>query len=165
MTAPSPAKRAAKKASRKAAAPRPGTPTRAERDAQRIADAEEAIRQLGEMEDSPIGPDGEIRPVVIGKKGKKGPERVHIFTLDDEDYFIPKVISPALMIKFQRDLRRTDRESAVWGLVETLLGKEAIDALAESPDTSPEDLAAVFTIVATQAFGSLKKLQATSDPS
>jgi hypothetical protein len=132
-----------------------------------IAQAEAAIAELGQMPEdvSPIGPNGEIRPVVIGKKGKKGPELVHIFTLDEVEYSVPKKIGVARTIAFQEDLRKVGREAAVWRLMKNMLGQKALDALASSPDTDEEDVAKVMTIVATLAFGSMKQLQEATDPS
>jgi len=158
-----PRKRApAKKTTRAAAAPLAARVDDAELERLQ-AEVDEALAH----DDSPVGPDGEIRPVVVGKKGKSGPEMVHIFTIADVDYFIPKHPSPAVMIKFMREARdrRVGRDAAVQNAMITLLGSEALDALAESPDTDEEDVAKVFTIVAHILFGSLKRMRAASDPS
>lgn len=148
-------------------------------------DAPQAVRDLADLHDeqdeaglfagdqpdedtaqhSPIGPDGEIRPVQIGKRGRAGQKMVTIFTLDGRDYRVPERLGPAAIIKFQKDLRKRGRDHALWELMLTLLGQEALDRLAESPDVSVEDVADVFAIVAHIAFGSLEKLREASDPS
>lgn len=124
-----------------------------------------ASAELGD--DSPIGPDGEIRPVVLGKKGKSGPKTQHVFTADGVDYFIPKHPSPAIMIKFLQEARdkRIGVDLAVVNAQLTLLGQDALDALAGSRDADEEDVAKVFEIVAYTLFGAIKKWRQAAAPS
>lgn len=121
--------------------------------------------QLEKDDDSPFGPDGEIRPVQIGKRGRKGEEQVHIFTLDDVKFFVPKRPGPAVTMKFQRNLRRMPKQAAVYEALLDMLGQRALDALADSPDTEPEDVADVILIVSRLLFDALKPIEEASDPS
>lgn len=109
--------------------------------------------------------DGPIEPVRIGKRGRTPNPMVDLFELDGRMYRIPSKPSPALILRFQRDLRKQGRDEAVANLLTTLLGQEALDALAESPEVQEEDVADVFGIVARVAFGGIKRLQEASDPS
>jgi hypothetical protein len=115
-------------------------------------------------DDGPIGEDGSIRPVKIGKRGRKAPEMVTIFEIDGTEYQIPAKPSPAILIKFMREARskKIGRNQAVENLLMTLLGQDALDALAESPDVTEEDVADVFTIVGHIGFGAFQKLQETA---
>lgn len=89
---------------------------------------------------------------------------VTIFAIDDVDYQIPAKPSPAVLIKFMREARnkKIGRNRAAENLLVTLLGQEALDALAESPDVTEEDVADVFAIVGHVGFGAFKKLQDAS---
>lgn len=123
--------------------------------------------ELAEAGDaSPIGPDGEIRPVIIGRTGSSGPEKVHIFSIDDVDYHIPKNPNAAVMLTFLREARskRVGQDLAVMNAMVTMLGQDAMDALMESQDVSDEDCAKVFTIVAHILFGAVKRWQAAAAP-
>lgn len=125
------------------------------------------LREELESDDGPIGPDGEIRPVEIGKSGRVGVEMVHIFSIDDEKFFIPKDPNPAVMIQFMRELRdkRIGRDQAVENALLTVLGPGPLEALAASPQTSPEDVAKVFVVAAHIFFGALAKMRKAADPS
>ena len=125
------------------------------------------LAKLAEPGESPIGEDGTIRPVQIGKRGRTPNELVTIFVLDDVEYQIPSKPSPAVLIKFMREARdkKVGVSRATENLLVTLLGQEALDALAESPDVTEQDVADVFLIVSHIAFGAVKKLQDTADPS
>ena len=149
-----PVKRAPRKAAAKAAAPAETA----------LTDGELAALSDEPAHEGPIGEDGQIRPVQIGKRGRKAPEMVTIFTIDDVDYKIPAKPSPAILIKFMREARnrKIGRNQAVENLLVTLLGQEALDALAESPDVTEEDVADVFTIVGHIGFGAFAKLQGAS---
>lgn len=116
---------------------------------------------------SPIGPDGEIRPVEVGRKGKTGPEMTHIFTVDGRKYYVPKRPTPALMLQFLTDLQdpRVGRDGAVMTAFTSMVGKAGMRALAESPDTDEEDIAAVMSIVAHLMFGAIRKWAKAADPS
>lgn len=128
------------------------------------ADIEELQKQL-ESDDGPIGPDGEIRAVQIGKKGKKGPELVHIFSIGDTKHFIPKNPTIAVLIQFLRDARTIGRDQAIENLLTSVLGEKNLSALASSAEVDEEDVASVFTIVSHVAFGALAKFRKAADPS
>lgn len=117
-----------------------------------------------------IGPDGEIRPVQIGKRGRPGQEMEHIFSLDDVDYFIPKNPNRLLLVTYLRKVAAAHRisdpvksqaaqDAATLDLLMQLLGEEATTALMTSPDTTDEDIADVFTAVTKVAMGAVAKLR------
>lgn len=134
--------------------------------AKKAPDVEPDLSTLADepAHEGPIGEDGEIRPVKIGKRGRKAPEMVTIFEIDDVEYQIPAKPSPAVLIKFMREARskKIGRAQAAENLLVTLLGQDALDALAESQDVTEEDVADVFTIVGHIGFGAFQKLQAAS---
>lgn len=114
---------------------------------------------------APVDEDGNVRPVQIGQRGRVPNEMVTIFVLDGVEYQIPSRPSAAVLIKFQRSLRKRGQDQAVWDLLLDLLGQDALDALAESPEVTAEDVGDVFAIVAHIAFGAVKKLREAADPS
>lgn len=116
-------------------------------------------------DEKPIGPNGEIRPVRIGKRGRTPNPMVDLFELDGVMYQIPSAPPPILVFRYQQDVLRAMRVKddkrreaahyeATTKFLTSLLGQEAMDALAESPDTTEEDIADVFAIVSRIAFGS-----------
>lgn len=115
---------------------------------------------------APVGEDGSIQPVQIGKRGRAGQEMVTIFTLDGEDYSIPKNPNPALTLRFMRQARdpKIGAATATGNLMLSLLGQEALDALADSPETSEEDVADVFAIVTRVAFDSITRISQKDGP-
>jgi hypothetical protein len=127
-------------------------------------DIAELQKQL-ESDEGPIGPGGEIRPVKIGKKGKKGPELVTIFEINGVEHKIPKNPTIAVLIQFLRDARVIGRDQAIENLLTSVLGERNLAALASSPEVDAEDVAAVFTIVSHIAFGALANFRKAADPS
>jgi len=135
----------------------------------------DSLRRALPSEDGPIGPDGEIRPVAIGKRGRTPNPMTTIFILDDVEYQIPAKPSPALVIKWMRESQvkpgtsakkaKAIRYAATESVLLTLLGQKALDALAESPDVTAEDMADIFAIVGRIFFGAQQNLQAAADPS
>lgn len=127
-----------------------------------------ALAELdGPAQDGPIGEDGEIRPIQIGKRGRRAPEMVTIFTIDDVEYQIPKEPSPGLLLKFMREARSRSvgQDVATMNLLTAMIGDEAVEALSESPDVTIEDIADVMAVVSHVAFGSIKNLRQAADPS
>lgn len=119
------------------------------------------------VEAGPIGPDGTITPVIVGKAGKAGTEMVHIFSLDGEPYHIPKRPPIAVMLRFMRDVRKPGegaRYNAIEQAMMSMLGKSKLDALCESEDTSDDDVANVFIIVGHILFTAIKNWKAKVDP-
>ncbi len=134
-----------------------------------------ALARLEPSEDGPIGTDGSVRPVQIGKRGRQGGEQVHIFTLDDVDYYIPREPNSALLMAYMLDVRKGGNGKkaraaatriATENLLMALLGEDTLRALGSSPDTTDEDIADVFAIAAHVAFGAMGKLEKKAlDPS
>lgn len=157
-TTSTPRKRAAKRTSPKAA---PITPEPVEE-----FDADAELEKLGFVgENGPIGEDGSIRPVKIGQRGRTPNPMVDLFELDGVMYQIPSKPPPMLTFRYQRAVngaqrikdakrRKAATDKATEDFLVSLLGREALDALAESPETEDEDIADVFAIVAHIGFGS-----------
>lgn len=168
MAAASPAKRAPKKGR-----PAPAEPV----DAHVPSDDElnaELAKLTDETVDELVDEDGNIRPVEIGKKGRTPNPVIHVFTLDGVKYGMPGRPNPAIMLKFQREWRKASRlpqngtragmkinpraeaqNAATMDLLLDMLGEEAIDALATSPEVGEEEMAAVFARVTKIGFGGL----------
>lgn len=167
MAAASPAKRVAKKTRQAQAAPA---------DEGRVMSDEELNEELSRLTSEPVesmvDDDGNIIPVEIGKKGRTPNPVIHVFTLDGVKYGMPSKPNPAVMLKFQREWRRSARlpqtgtragmkinpraeaqNAATMDLLLDMLGEDAIDALATSPDVGEEEMAAVFARVTKIGFG------------
>lgn len=132
------------------------------------AEEMEALSRLEPSEDGPIAEDGSIRPVQIGKRGRTPNELTTIFHLDGVDYAIPAKPSPMLVLKWMRNCRvpkGTDKkrarlivQAATQDVLLDLLGQDAMDALAGSPEVTEEDVADIIAIVATIFFGARNSL-------
>jgi hypothetical protein len=134
--------------------------------AEKVTDEDiDALQRALESDDGPIGPGGEIRPVEIGKAGQKGPDLVHIFSINGTQHFIPKNPTIAVLIQFLRDARVIGRDQAVENLLTSVLGDRNLAALASNNQVSEEDVAKVFVIVSHIAFGALAKFRQAADPS
>lgn len=162
MSAPTkraPVKKAAVKRSPRAAKPAPVEPELTDADLQALTD------------DQPdeLAP-GEIRPVVIGKRGRRGDvpvEMVAIFELNDVPYEIPRNPSAALVLRWMLDTREHGSQVAAETMALTLLGRDALDALAASPEVEPEDVRDIFDNLGAVFFTSdnYRKILAAPDPS
>lgn len=122
-------------------------------------------------ESGPIGQDGEIRPVEIGKAGRPGDDMEHIFTLDGEKYYVPKRPPVRIMLRFMREIRdkRVGRDEAVENAMLAMLGKHKLDLLCESDEVTDDNFADVMTIVGYILFTAIRRFRertdATLDPS
>lgn len=157
-----------KRAPRKTATPASAKPPVVEgMSAEELAAEAERMQAELESDGGPVGPNGEIRPIQIGKRGRTPNQLVDLFELDGVMYQIPEHPSPMLIFRFMREARdkKIGRDVAVENLFVALLGKDALDALSESPEVTAEDIADVFTVIAHVAFGALKKIKAAADPS
>ena len=150
------------------------TPTRADAELARLAtdDAElagsitmaELESELARLatDDSVIAADGSIRPVEIGKRGRKGADQVHIFTLEGTKFYIPAVPNRLVLSNYLRKMRaaRTQgaADEATLDLLMKLLGRDAVEQLESSPEVAEEDVADVLTAVTKVAFGAIATL-------
>lgn len=153
--------------SRTKTGPTPARPGSAAAELASLIDESE-IDQLTELmkttaTESGVTSDGEVVPVQIGKKGKAAEdaeEMVHIFTLDDTEYSIPRQPNSMLLIRFLRQSQspKVGLTQATGNLLYTLLGEDAMDSLSESRDVSKADVAKIMDIVTVIAFDALAKL-------
>jgi hypothetical protein len=78
----------------------------------------------------------EFDPVRIATT-EAGPdiEKVHLFSIDDDDYYIPHEVPPQVTIRLLRELAEgVSHETAVARAMRDVLGADAMDALADTPD-------------------------------
>lgn len=114
--------------------------------------------------------EGEIRPVVIGKRGRRGDTEVQmvtLFELGDVEHKIPRNPSAALVLRWMLDTQEHGQHMAAQNMALTLLGRSALDELAADPEVEPEDIADIFTNIGTVFFTSdnYRKIMEASDPS
>ena len=87
--------------------------------------------------------------------------RTLLFSLGEGDkrqhFYMPDEIPPNIAFKFLRDRRREDQPYAVAGLLETLLGPKALDALADADDMSKEDMKTLMKIIGDKVMGELEE--------
>jgi hypothetical protein len=126
---------------------------------------------LAELTEEPDEPQpGEVRPVVIGKRGRRGDapvELVTIFEVDDVEYGIPKNPSAALVLSWLLDVQQLGLGDANARLGMTLLGPAPFEALKAAPDLEPEDLRQIFENIGIVFFASenYRKIVEAPNPS
>lgn len=113
---------------------------------------------------------GEVQPVVIGKRGRRGDtpvELVTIFEVDDVAYGIPKNPSAALVLSWLLDVQQLGMQQANTKLGMELLGEAPFEALKASPDLEPEDLQQIFENIGIVFFASenYRKIMEAPNPS
>lgn len=82
-------------------------------------------------------------------------ERVVLFSLDDQEFTIPKKFPVGLGLKVIRTMRRRGQEVAMAELLEEVIGEDAYEALVNYPDLSNDDIEHLMQIVNKLALGSL----------
>lgn len=92
--------------------------------------------------------DGYQDPSLDGKKP--------LFTLGDKTYYMPNEVPPNIAFKFLRDRRRQDIVYATAGVIENVIGADALDALAEADDMKPEDMRALMKIIQEKVMGQMQ---------
>jgi hypothetical protein len=154
-----PRKRAPRKTAAATAAPTPP-------EQQPDFDPDEELAKLFGGPEGPIAEDGSIRPVEIGKRGRTPNPMVDLFTLDGgKSYYQVPAKPPAMLaFRYQEQLRKCLRiknpvaqkaamELATREMFVALLGQDALDALAESPEVTDEDVEDIFGAIAHLCFG------------
>lgn len=160
-----PMKKAAAKTSTVKRSPRAAKP-----DAEpQLTDEELAALTDGQAGDQELAP-GEIRPVIIGKRGRRGDapvQMVTLFELDDVPYQIPRNPSAALVLSWMLDVQKHGMAEASQRVGVTLLGEGPLRALSASPEVEPEDLFEIFENIGVVFFTSenYRKITAAPDPS
>jgi hypothetical protein len=101
---------------------------------------------------------GEFEPVRIVRSGKPT-NRVVLFSIDDVDYTIPDPIPGSYAVKFLQQLREVEFQVALMRMVDEILGRDAVDALAACDDLTGDDLKAIFDVVGERLMGVVEQAQ------
>lgn len=131
--------------------------------------SDEDLDALTDDVDAPLAP-GEIRPVIIGKRGRRGDapvQMVTLFELDGVQHQMPRNPSAALVLQWILDVQAMGERTAAFNMGVTLLGQQALDNLKSSPEVEVEDIADIFTNIGIVFFTSenYRKVMAAPDPS
>jgi hypothetical protein len=84
-------------------------------------------------------------------------EKVHLFTLDETDYFIPAEIRPSVGLKYLFVLKTQGEQAAIADLLYSVLGGPAMEALANSDAMEAEDLKVITEIIRDRAMGAMER--------
>lgn len=96
-----------------------------------------------------------IRFVTKRPEDRDPVERVVLFSLDDQEFSIPRKFPVNLGLKVIRTMRRQGSEIAMAELLEEVIGADAYEALVNYPDLEDDDIARLMKIVTDLALGSL----------
>lgn len=84
------------------------------------------------------------------------PEKIHLFTLDGKDYFIPATIRPGIALRYLYVLKMNGEQPAVAELLYAVLGDDAMRILGESDQVTQDDINVIMEIVKERALGALE---------
>jgi hypothetical protein len=84
-------------------------------------------------------------------------DRVVLFSINGIDYHIPKRPGPNVALRYLRDTRRHGREYALAGMMEAMVGRAGMDALADYEDLTDEELDSVMQAVHRHVLGPLER--------
>lgn len=84
----------------------------------------------------------DLSPVVLGKDKVDIPDedKVHLFSIDDKDYFINKKVPANVALRFHQAAQNNDPFQGASTMLRGILGKEAFTALMEYDDLTDEEL-------------------------
>lgn len=89
-------------------------------------------------------------------------DKVHIFTMHGQDYFIPRKPRIAVGLRYMKNIRTLGDAHAQAMFLEEVLGEEAYEALIAYDDLTADDLSRVVEIATSTVFGALDDPKATS---
>lgn len=92
-------------------------------------------------------------PVLSSVAGDKDAEMVHIFTLEDKEYFIPAKPRLNIGLKYMYEVQSKGEVVANSNMLVSLLGQDNYEALIEYEDLTPEILETILTIAGKVVFG------------
>lgn len=96
-----------------------------------------------------------IRFVTKRPEDREPEERVVLFSLDDQEFTIPRKFPVSLGLKVIRTMRKRGTEIGMAELLEEVIGEDAYEALVNYPDITNDDIARLMQIVNDLALGSL----------
>lgn len=99
---------------------------------------------------------GPIEPVVIDTSEYVEAEPVHIFTIDEIDYFMPGEPSPALALRVLEMAELRGDEAATSYMLAEMLGEESHTALKNCDKIRPAQMEAIIEIVSSHMMGSMQ---------
>lgn len=98
-------------------------------------------------------------PIVVKSSGK-AVERVTLFTIDDEEFTVPKKPGVNVTLKFLNEMRRTGNEMfAALGLLEAMLGVEKYNQLLDYEELSDDLLSQILEQVVKLAMDKVEENQ------
>jgi hypothetical protein len=97
-----------------------------------------------------------FKPIIITASEAQPLPDVHIFTLGDQDFFMPAVISGGIVLEMLEIAAEDGELAAAFWVMKTVLG-DGYRALKESPDVTSDQIKQIAQIVSEHATGSLGK--------
>lgn len=83
-------------------------------------------------------------------------ERIELFRMSDDPadiFYVPKKVGPNVTLRYLRDVRQSGPEYAMAGLLERVLGADAMEALADDEDLTDEDMERIGSIIEKHVMG------------
>ena len=74
----------------------------------------------------------------------------------DVEFTIPIKIPPKFVAQYLQDMRTLTAEQAIARMLDRLLGKEAIDALAKSDDIDEQEMAQLFAVIGEKTTAAME---------
>src|ERR1044072_7639023 len=80
-----------------------------------------------------------------------------LFTIDGVDFFMPKTLSPQVIFKMLRDVRRHGEMVAAANMIGDIIGEDCLDALADTKSMSDQDWEIVNSIMMDKVFSKMRE--------
>jgi hypothetical protein len=101
--------------------------------------------------------DGHFEPIrIVTPEQPPEQELVELFSIDGKSYFVPKHPPPAVALRFIKTAWVVGMELALAEMLQTMLGEEAYDALAECDAMTVDQLGAIMQGVRRLSMGALE---------
>lgn len=106
---------------------------------------------------APVQDDLDFEPIRIDSSKVPEIEMVHLFSIDDTDYYMPKRVRPAIAMKFLQEAAEIGVEVAMARAIRTVLGPDTMTALATCDAVTEKQLTQIMDIIENKIYGTIDR--------
>lgn len=98
-------------------------------------------------------------PVRIDSSKTRENPMEELFSIDDDQFFIPVEVPPNVTLKFIRDMRGGQMEVAVAKALDNLIGADAVDRLADCEALEADQLKQIMDVIEEKMMAASAAMQ------